>query len=173
MATWAEFAASPAEVLEADAAGGAPRWLPLEGGAAVLAAAGERLLTGEPGIALLATVARDGRPRVHPFMPRVLEGTLVAFVLRESPKLRDLLEGRACTIHSQLADEDEEFWVSGHARAVEDASRVAAALPSMPWAKPEHELLVEFDLDRAGWTTWLDFMTVDHRPRHHRWRASR
>jgi hypothetical protein len=167
MPTWSEFAASErAEVREGD--GG---WWPLEGGGRLLAEAGERLLSSAPaGIALLGTVSGDGRPRIHPFMPRILDGRLYAWVISGSPKARDL-ERRAYTIHTSLADEDEEFWVGGRARPIEDVSTIEATLAAMAWAKPGHERLFEFDLDRAGWTTWGDFGTPNHRPRHHRWIA--
>jgi hypothetical protein len=175
VAGWAEFASGSAEVL-LDDGGGDPRgreWRALEGGAAVIAAAGERLFAASPaGIALLATVARDGGARIHPFMPRVLDGALVAFVITASPKLRDLLDGRVCAIHAGLAEEDEEFWVRATGRLVDEPRRLARALETMEWAKPEIEALVEFDLVAAGWTRWLDFGTSTHRPQHHRWRAA-
>jgi hypothetical protein len=177
MATWREFAggggARPgrADVLRVQAAGKPGRWEPLEGGSGLLAAAGERLLSAPPGIALLATVSGSGVPRVHPFMPRVVEGELVAFVIARSPKLRDLLEGRPCVIHSALADEDEEFWVQARATEVTEPALEAAALEAMTWAKQDLETLVRFDLELAGWTRWLDFGTAGHRPLHHRWIA--
>ena len=167
MPAWSEFAGGGAEVREADGA-----WQPLEGGARLLAEAGERLLAAAPaGIALLGTVAGDGRPRIHPFMPRVLDGRLYAWVITHSPKARDL-ERRPFTIHSALADEDEEFWVSGRAQRIEDATVIERAVAAMEWAKPDHERLFEFNLHRAGWTVWLDFGTPNHRPKHHRWIAT-
>jgi len=178
MAGWAEFAAGSAEVLEvADGPAADPRgreWRVLEGGAVVIASAGERLLAASPaGIALLATVARDGGARIHPFMPRVIDGALVAFVIADSPKLRDLLDGRICAIHAGLAEEDEEFWVRARGQLIEAPQRVERALEVMEWAKPDVEVLVEFDLVVAGWTRWLDFGTPRHRPLHHRWRDAR
>lgn len=173
MASWATFAAGGAELLHVQARGEAGHWQPFEGGASALAAAGARLLNQPPaGIALLATVSRGGAPRIHPFMPRVVDGALMAFVLGHSPKLTDLLEGRPCAVHSAPAPEDEEFWLRGHAGRVVDQDRLASALAVMPWAKPEFEVLVEFDLLQVGWTQWLDFGTARHRPVHHRWRAS-
>ena len=163
-------AAGEAEVLRVQAPGERGRWRPFEGGASALAAAGERLLGEPPGIALLATVSAASAPRVHPFMPRVLDGWLCAFVVSTSPKLRDLLAGRPCVIHAAVpAPQDEEFWVQAHARPLDDPVRIEAALAAMPWAKPASEALMEFDLDRAGWTRWLDFGTPQHRPLHHRW----
>ena len=54
-----------------------------------LAAAGERLLllkTQYPaGLAYLATIRRDGGPRVHPFALMLADGRLYAWVLKTSP----------------------------------------------------------------------------------------
>ncbi len=173
MPSWAAFAAGGAELLHVQVRGERGHWQPFEGGASALAAAGERLLAQPPaGIALLATVARTGVPRIHPFMPRVVDGALVAFIEGSSPKLHDLLAGRPCAIHSAPAAEDEEFWVRGYAQQVPDTTRIAGALAAMSWAKPEFEVLVEFELFQVGWTQWLDFGTLRHRPVHHRWRAS-
>lgn len=173
MATWAEFASGDAEVSGSlGPQGGAEGWRPHDGRAASLAAAGERLLAAAPAvIALLATVAPSGRPRVHPFMPRIVDGRLWAFVGTHSPKAGDLLR-RAFTIHSALADEDEEFWVSGHARRVDEEARIEQLAALMEWAKPGQEWLFEFDLELAGWTRWIDFGTPRHRPQHYRWRTT-
>ncbi len=189
MTTWQQFAAGaateacPAEVLRiprvqragagrGDRRGEQGQWVPFEGGSSALAAAGERLLTLPPGIAFLGTVSAAGRPRLHPFMPRVVAGALVAFVIEASPKARDLLAGRPCVVHSALAEEDEEFWLEGTARRVDEPERVEAALAAMRWGKPGSETLVEFDIERVGWTRWLDFGTTGHRPLRHRWRAA-
>ena len=172
MAGWAEFAQGPAEVgAGPGTGGGAGVWAPFEPGAAALAEAGERLLSAPPaGINLLGTVSPTGRPRIHPFMPRVVDGRLWAFIVSGSPKERDL-ERRPYTIHTRPAEKDEEFWVSGHARRIEEPEVVERLATAMSWARPDHEALFEFDLDMAGWTIWLDFGTSKHRPQHHRWRA--
>ncbi|MCC6237967.1 MAG: hypothetical protein IT299_10385 [Dehalococcoidia bacterium] len=189
MTTWLQFAAGgatearPAEVLRTprvqrgsdgrgDVRGERGQWVPFEGGSSALAAAGERLLTASPGIAYLGTVSAAGVPRVHPFMPRVVDGDLVAFVIAGSPKARDLLEGRPCVVYSALADEDEEFWVRGTAWAIDDRARIEGALQAMPWAKLDTETLMAFEIRDVGWTRWVDFGTPDHRPLHHRWRAA-
>jgi len=46
-----------------------------------------------PPLGFLATVRRDGGPRLHPFCPIVSEGGLWAYIQRESPK--GALIGRA------------------------------------------------------------------------------
>lgn len=172
MATWAEFASGPTEVADGpEPQGGAAGWAPFAPGGRALAEAGERLLALTPHrMAYLATVGADGRPRLHPFMPHVVDGRLWAFVGHRSPKGRDLA-ARPFAMHTPDAPEDEEFWAGGRARRVDDPELVRRLAAVMEWAKPDHEALWELDLDRAGWTVWLDFGTARHRPRHHRWRA--
>ncbi len=94
----------------------------------------------------------------------------LGFIIASSPTARDL-EKRTYTIHTPPTEKDEEFWVSGHARRVEQSSTDDQLAAVMTWARPGHGALFEFELDVAGWTTWLDFNTPNHRPRHHRWRS--
>ncbi len=172
MATWAEFAQGAAEVSWGPGPQGGPGiWEPLQSGGAALAEAGARLLSDPPaGINLLGTISSAGRPRIHPFMPRVVDGRLWAFIGVNSPKARDL-DHRPYVIHTPPTKEDEEFWAGGHAHRVDEPSTIERLAAVMTWAKPEHEALFEFDLDAVGWTIWLDFGTPKHRPQHHRWRA--
>ena len=83
-----------------------------------LAQAGRRLLEdapGVPGVAFLATVGAGGRPRMHPFIPAIVEGGLWAFVI-VSPKQRDLDRGMGSTRYTALsAPDDESFFVGGRA----------------------------------------------------------
>jgi hypothetical protein len=172
MATWAEFAAGPAEVSEQVTADAPGSWAPFRDGGAALAAAGERLLFDTIPVALLGTVTASGRPRIHPFVPKVVDGRLWAFVVAYSPKRRDLDDRRRYTIHANLAEEDEEFWVSGEARREGDESHRASVAAAMPYTVHDWEMLFEFDLELVGWTRWLDWGGPMHRPVHHRWRAS-
>jgi hypothetical protein len=170
MATWHEFSRGGAELQRPGIDGAPVAWEPFDGGAAALAAAGERLFKrGE--LALLGTVSAGGRPRIHPFIPRIVDGRLWAFVIGRSPKMRDLLM-RPYTIHALPGDEDEEFWVSGRARRADDAASVALVTAAMPYKVRPHEILFEFELELAVWTTWIGFGTDDIHPVHHRWRAT-
>ena len=54
-----------------------------------IAATGIRLFAREE-VAFLSTTSAEGRPRIHPFVPKVVDGRLVAFVLDSSPKINDL-----------------------------------------------------------------------------------
>ncbi|MQA00183.1 MAG: hypothetical protein GEU80_12805 [Dehalococcoidia bacterium] len=172
MATWAEFAEGPAEVREHQTPDAPGEWVAFEGGATALAAAGERLLFEDVPVALLGTVTSDGRPRIHPFIPKVADGRLWAFIVQHSPKREDLERRGQYTIHAGLADEDEEFWVAGRARREDDPDTREAARLVMPHPIHDWEVLYEFDLELVGWTRWLDWGTPRHRPVHYRWRAA-
>ncbi len=140
-----------------------------------IAAAGIRLFAREE-VAFLSTTSAEGRPRIHPFVPKVVEGRLVAFVLDSSPKINDLATREFYAIHASLGPEDEEFFVSGKATSRnENAKLRAAADLAMGFATgsaDEHHRLYEFLIDRALWTTWENFGTPDHRPNYRRWRFS-
>jgi hypothetical protein len=124
MATWATFAAAQPE----------------------LAARGEQLLmlnnAAAPtpaGLAYLATVRADGGPRIHPISPALIEGRLYAFIIRASPKCRDLHRTGQYALHnyphfvepmSWDNCTDEEFYLSGRATLILDPAlrQTAAAL---------------------------------------------
>jgi hypothetical protein len=99
MATWTEFAAA------------APK----------IAADGRRLLyRSETGDALLATVRGDNPPRIHPISVEIIEGRLLAFILR-SPKATDLAEDGRFALHAhQDPAVPHEFLVRGRVRAIDD-----------------------------------------------------
>lgn len=149
------------------------RWSDFNADAPELADAAQRLLTGHD-VAFLATASGTGRPRLHPFVPRVVEGRMVAFIVNRSPKYQDLLKRRQYAIHLMPGEQDEQFFFSGEAEYCdnESAFRARAGKAMGFFTEIESgEKLFEFRLDRALWTTWLDFGTKDHRPEHRRWHA--
>src|SRR5262245_45906155 len=99
MATWSEFEASD------------PR----------LAEEGHRLIYQfGVGLGYLATIRRDGGPRVHPMCPIVSGGRLWALIAH-SPKQQDLLRDGRYALHSFASPEtDDEFYVTGSVRPVND-----------------------------------------------------
>lgn len=121
---------------------------------------------------MLATVSASGRPRLHPFVPRVVEGRFAAFIIDSSPKLRDLRSRRQFAMHTLPGEQDEEFFLSGEAVELDPASdfrdRAADAMGFVTGVDAHH-VLFEFRFDRALHTEWLDFGTPDHRPRYLRW----
>lgn len=101
MATWGEFAAAEPE----------------------LAAFGAERLLIPP--AYLATVRRNGAPRVHPVTPILTADGLFVFMEPTSPKGRDLRERGGFAMHNGVPDDEGtggEFFCSGRAFAVEDPS---------------------------------------------------
>ena len=136
-----------------------------------LAEAAIRLLERNE-VAFIATVSADSRPRVHPFVPKIVNDRLIAFIMHGSPKLNDLKTRGCYAIHMLPGDEDEQFLLSGDAIYRDDDTAlraVAASAMGFATGVDADHILFEFKLNRALWTTWLDFGTPDHRPEHRRW----
>jgi len=128
-------------------------WSQFEARAPQIADAGRKLIHQHGiGLAYLATLRRDGAPRLHPICPTVFEGGLYALI-GPTHKQRDLIRDGRFALHSFPCPEvDDEFLVTGHARKVDDddlRSRVLADLKSKGMTSTEDELLFEFRIDRA------------------------
>lgn len=148
-------------------------WADFAQAAPDIAEAGLRL-TNPNEVALLATVSAEGRPRIHPFVLKFVEGRAVAFILKTSPKKRDLDKREFYTIHAQPGPQDEEFMMTGKARCIDHETAFRpVALKAMGFVTDNDagETLYEFLIDKALWTRWLDFGTPDHRPERKVWRT--
>jgi hypothetical protein len=96
----------------------------------------ERLF--ERGVVLVATIRRDGTPRISPVEPFLLDDVLWLSMLEGSRKAADLLRYPRILVHSVITSRDGgegEFKIRGTARAENDrnvqrryAGAVAAAL---------------------------------------------
>ena len=76
------------------------------------------------GLILLATIRRDGRPRLSPVEPVITDGELYLGMMWQSSKALDLLRDPRCLVHNTVTDRngsDGEFKVYGRGRAVADA----------------------------------------------------
>ncbi len=140
-----------------------------------IAEAGERLLrpSGD-GVAYLATVRRDGGPRVHPVMPVLAGGRLYVFVVRMSWKYRDLIRDGRYALHAAAAPGGgEEFYLTGPAREVEDGTARAAVTAASGGRLGHHdfEALFELGLERALHTKWADWGTPSAWPSYRKWAA--
>lgn len=132
---------------------GGVRWADLEAQAPRLAArARERLV--DPGVVLVATIRRDGTPRLSPVEPLVLDGDLWLSMLWRSSKARDLLADPRLLVHSIVTTregEPGEVKVRGQAVPVDDAARrdrYRTAVASLGWQPVEpwfHLFLVDVD----------------------------
>jgi hypothetical protein len=128
-------------------------WSQFEAGAPQIADAGRKLIHQHGiGLAYLASLRKDGAPRLHPICPTVFEGGLYALI-GPTHKQRDLLRDGRFALHSFPCPEvDDEFLVMGRARMINDESlrsRVLADLKSKGMTSTEDELLFEFQIDRA------------------------
>ena len=77
---------------------------------------------GSIGLGFLATVRRDGGPRVHPICPLLTDDGLYAFIVA-GPKLDDLHRDPRYALHSETfppPHHDDGFYVTGTAALVED-----------------------------------------------------
>jgi hypothetical protein len=111
----------------------------------------QRLLA--PGVVLVASIRRDGTPRLSPVEPFVLDGTFWLSMLWQSRKAADLIRDPRILVHSVITNRDGgegEFKIRGTARA-EDALQVQrqyadAVAASIGW-KPEPGRFHLFDID--------------------------
>jgi hypothetical protein len=98
------------------------RWENLQNENHQLAEAGRALIYQFTiGLGYLATIRKDGGPRVHPVCPVLAAGGLYVFIGNHSPKIHDLLRDGRYALHSFPKPEvDDEFYVSGIAIPVTD-----------------------------------------------------
>jgi len=79
-----------------------------------------------PGVVLVATVRRDGTPRLSPVEPLILDGDLWLSMMWHSAKALDLLRDPRILVHNIIASRsgtDGEFKIRGTARQ-EDEPRL-------------------------------------------------
>jgi hypothetical protein len=152
MVTWKQFAAAAPE----------------------LARAGRALITQfQVGLAFLATVRKDGAPRMHPVCPVFSEDGLFVLIVAASPKHHDLRRDGRYALQSfpQPKPGSEEFYVAGKAVIVEDPIRRAAVLRDAKHMADESETTFELWIERAMHTTWEHVLTPQMRSVHQKWRA--
>jgi Pyridoxamine 5'-phosphate oxidase len=116
------------------------RWADLETEQPRLAKLGRKKLAG-PGVVLVATIRRDGSPRVSPVEPLFWRSELWLSMGWESRKAKDLLRDPRILVHSVVTNpsgEEGEYKLRGRATVVED-----------------HGIQAEFSREvtaRLGWT---------------------
>jgi hypothetical protein len=128
-------------------------WSEFEQADPTMAAAGRKLLYQFGiGLGYLATVRKDGGPRVHPICPIQTGGSLYGLIAT-SPKQRDLRRDGRYALHTfPSPDIDDEFYVTGRAAHLDDASlagRVRAAFLATGGTSTNDELLFEFHIEHA------------------------
>ena len=127
------------------------------------------------GVAYLATVRKDGGPRVHPVMPVLADGSLFVFVVSLGWKYRDLLRDGRYALHSSASPEDgEEFYITGPALPIhlpETRQRVRDASGGRLGGH-DFEALFELGVERALHTRWVGWGTPEIRPEFVKWSSA-
>jgi hypothetical protein len=150
MATWGEFATADPD----------------------MAAVGEGLLTKHV-LAYLATVRRDGSPRVHPVCPFIIEGHIYVATPTTSPKAQDQIRDGRYVIHMLPGDNDDEFRIRGRARNITDPAERAAVIAAGPHFLKEHDYIFEYDIEHAASAYWEKVGQPGTYPVRKKWGAPR
>jgi hypothetical protein len=152
MVTWHEFAAAEPELAEA--------------GRSLLFQFGV-------GLAFLATVRKDGAPRLHPLCPVLSNDRLFVLITPTSPKRYDLLrDGRyALQTFPQPKPGSDEFCITGKAGRVDEAAARAGVLRDAKHMANAAEVPFELWIDRVMLTRWENVLTPQMRSVHRKWRA--
>jgi uncharacterized pyridoxamine 5'-phosphate oxidase family protein len=101
-------------------------------------------------VAYLATIRKDGAPRLHPFTPIIGEGHFFIFMEPTSPKGNDLRRDPRFAVHCSVTDnsgESGEVIITGKARFIEDLALRALAVKICPYKPAERYVLFEFDVE--------------------------
>lgn len=153
MVRWADFAAAAPDLAEV--------------GAALLQQFGV-------GLAFLATVRRDGAPRLHPVCPVLSGGGLFALITPASPKRGDLdRDGRyALQSFPQPKPGSDEFSLAGRAVRLDDTAGREAVFRDARHHWDPTEIVFELWIDRVLHTRWENVLTPSMRPVRRQWRAS-
>ena len=124
------------------------------------------------GLGFVATVRKDGGPRVHPCCPIIHHGGLYVFILGDSPKRYDLDRDGRFALHSNpCADNDDEFYCSGATIRVQDRGLRAAIADEAKHDVGAQEILYELNIDRALHTTWKNPRQPNTEPIYAKWLA--
>ena len=125
------------------------------------------------GLAFLATLRKDGAPRLHPVCPVLSNDRLFVLVTPTSPKRRDLLrDGRyALQTFPQPKPGSDEFYIAGHAVLVDDEATRGDILRDARHMADASETAFELWIDRVMHTRWEHVLTPEMRSQHTKWRA--
>jgi hypothetical protein len=152
-------------------------WAELRVEAPALADAGQQLLLRirpHVGWAFIATLRKDGAPRLHPISVVQSQDRLYVVIPTGSPKCADLLRDGRYALQAFPPPENEvgaEFYLAGAAERIQDPA-VCQAIEAETGVQVEAgEVLFELLLERAMVTSMVAAGTPDERPTHLIWPA--
>jgi hypothetical protein len=145
------------------------RWSEMESAEPGLAGLGRQRLLA-PGVVLVATIRRDGTPRLSPVEPFLMDGDLWLCMLWHSTKATDLLRDPRILVHGVITSRDGgegEFKIRGTARAEHDPhvqSRYAEAVTaSLGWSPtPDRSHLFAVGIDEMTFIRYNDATGDQH-----------
>ena len=121
-------------------------------------------------MAFIATVRKDGGPRVHPICPVIHEGHVYFFATANSPKRYDLDRDGRYALHAfPPAENDDEFYCAGRATATTDLELRGNVESSAKHDVLDDEVLFELGIERALHTTWENPRQPNTRPMYTKW----
>lgn len=131
----------------------------------------EQLFQYGVGLAFLATVRKDGAPRLHPVCPVISQERLYIFILSESPKLGDLERNGHYAMQSfpQAKPDSDEFYLTGKAKRINDLEVFSRVLDDAKHPASTNEILFELEIDRVMHTRWEGFGTPEYHSVHETW----
>lgn len=130
-------------------------WKYLEEQQPELAVFGAERLNGK--VAYLATIRKDGAPRVHPMTPIIGQGHLFVFMEPTSPKGHDLQRDGRYAIHCAVSDTSGasgECIITGQAYLINDPALRTLAVELASYAPADRYILFEFDVENVAVTTY-------------------
>ncbi len=136
-------------------------WKFLEDQQPELAAFGAERLNGKVGY--LATVRKDGSPRVHPMTPIIGQGHLFVFMEPTSPKGHDLQRDGRYAMHCSVSDTSGtggEFIITGRAYFIDNPELRTLAVRLASYTPADRYILFEFDIESVTSTVYQDDQTV-------------
>jgi hypothetical protein len=152
-------------------------WGELRQVAPELAEAGEKLLLRlRPGVgrAFIATLRRDGAPRLHPISVVYACERLYVIIPPGSPKCVDLIRDGRYAMQAFPLPENEasaEFYLAGVAERIQDPAVCQAIADKTGIRVEEGEVLFELLVQRAMFTRLVELGTPDEHPVHSIWPA--
>ena len=121
-------------------------------------------------IAYLATVRKDGSPRVHPVSSIIADGRLFIATNPQSPKRHDLTRDGRFVLHMLPGENDAEFLIRGRARRVTDDDTRASVSEAAGHTVLDVDWIFEYDIQEAMMAYWENVGQPDTRPVREFWR---
>jgi len=154
-------------------------WAELRLEAPALAEAGQKLLfriRPQVGWAFIATLRKDGAPRLHPVSVVQAQDRLYVIIPHSSPKCADLLRDGRYALQAFPPPDSEagaEFYLAGAAERIQEPGVCQAILDETGVRVEAGEVLFELLLERAMVTHLVAEGTPEEHPVHLTWPAAR